>query len=270
VRFVLFVAFVVRFPAGKEQPMAFLTVRFRSESLVKQDAMNVFFPEGTRGRLPVLYLLHGLSDNHTAWQRRTSIERYLDGKRLIVVMPDTHRFFYVNDPRPGGQAYEDHIIRDVIGTMDRMFPTVRGRRGRAVAGLSMGGYGALMLAMRHPDKFSTAVSHSGALHFAHAFPKSRGPQYGDVAELSKALPRRAYDLWALARRLKRSRRRLAIRLDCGTEDGLIESNRTFHAHLTRLGIDHEYAEHSGAHDWAYWDAHVQDTLRFVLRHLRAN
>jgi len=248
--------------------MAFLTIRFRSESLVKQDAMNVFFPEGTRGPLPVLYLLHGLSDNHTAWQRRTSLERYLDGKRLIVVMPDTHRFFYVNDPRPGGQAYEDHIVRDVVGTVDRMFPTVRSRRGRAVAGLSMGGYGALMLAMRHPDKFSAAVSHSGALVFAHTFQGTRGRDFRDVGALSEALPRRAYDLWSLARRQRKSRRRMAIRFDCGTEDGLIDANRAFHAHLDKLGLPHEYAEHPGAHEWAYWDLHVQDTLKFVLAHLR--
>ena len=242
--------------------MALCTVHFSSASIGKQDTMNVILPKG-RGPFPVLYLLHGLSDDYSIWQRRTSIERYVEDLRLIVVMPDTHRFFYVNDARPGGPAYEDHITKDVVGFVDRTFPTIRTRGGRAVAGLSMGGYGALMLAFRHVGMFSAAVSHSGAIQFPGG-PRVNLP---DVVALAEALPRRRYDLFALAREHAARRRKLALRFDCGTEDGLLEVNRRFHAHLAKLRIDHEYAEHPGGHDWGYWDRHVRETLAFVVRHL---
>ncbi len=250
--------------------MALCEVRFYSESLRKHEAMNVILPDKPSGRLPVLYLLHGLSDDHTRWCRQTSIERYATGRRMIVVMPDTHRLFYVNDPRPCGFAYEDHIVRDVVGFVDRTFPTIHGRHGRAVAGLSMGGYGALMLALRNPGRFATAVSHSGALMFAHdtAFMRD-GEEYRDVAHLADSLPGREYDLWQLAENHARGGRKLALRLDCGTEDRIIEHTRAFHAHLDALGIEHEYAEHPGGHEWSYWDEHVVDTLRFVTKHTRS-
>jgi len=245
----------------RDQGMALCTLRFFSRSIQKHDCMNVIVPDG-RGPFPVLYLLHGLSDDYSIWLRRTSIERYVGDMRLMVVMPDTHRFFYVNDPRPGGPAYEDHFIRDVIGSVDRIFPTIRRRTGRAVAGLSMGGYGAMMLAMRHPSKFAAVAAHSAAFGFGRKIRTDWG-----IDPLSNALPRGKYDVFALARKLAKARRRLPIRFDCGTEDFLLENSREFHAHLTKLGIAHEYAEHPGRHDWAYWDEHVGETLAFVRERL---
>ena len=241
------------------------TIQFRSESIQKHDAMNVIIPDGA-GPFPVLYLLHGLSDNYSAWQRWTSIERYASSHKLIVVMPNGHRSWYVNDARPGGLAYEDHIIKDVVGYVDRVLPTIRHRRGRAIAGLSMGGYGAMMLAMKNADVFSTAVGHSSAFGFARDLKLERS----GLDELQGSLPRGKYDLFALARKLKRSGDKLAIRFDCGVNDFLIESSRQFHAHLDKLGIAHEYAEHPGEHNWSYWDAHVPQTLEFVMKHLSSS
>ena len=109
--------------------MAVCNVQFWSESIQMQDYMNVLVPNSGRGPFGVLYLLHGLSDDYGAWLRLSNVARYVSDKKLIVVMPQTHRFFYVNDPRPGGLAYEDHIMKDVIGTVDRLFPTIRARRG---------------------------------------------------------------------------------------------------------------------------------------------
>jgi len=243
--------------------MAFCEVRFRAESIAKTTGMNVILPGGP-GPHPVLYLLHGLSDDHTNWHRNTSIERYAEGTGLIIVMPDGHRSFYVNDPRPGGLAYEDHIVRDVVAMVDNIFPTVRLRRGRAVAGLSMGGYGAMMLATRHPDVFSAASAHSSAMFFAHT-------EFADrpgVQALADALPAGQYDCFALAEKLKTAGPVPAIRFDCGTDDPLIEHNRAFHRHLGNLGIAHEYAEFPGGHNWAYWDEHIRDTLAFVGRCLK--
>lgn len=103
--------------------MALCSVQFPGGSIQKASGMNVILPEGD-GPFPVLYLLHGLSDDYTIWSRRTSIERYVAELPLVVVMPDGHRSFYCNDPRPGGCAYEDHVVMDVVGFVDRTFRTI--------------------------------------------------------------------------------------------------------------------------------------------------
>jgi S-formylglutathione hydrolase FrmB len=244
--------------------MALLDIHFEGNAIGKQSSMLVIMPTGP-GPFPVLYLLHGLSDDHTIWLRRTSIERYAAALNLIVVMPDGHRSFYANDPRPGGLAYEDHITKDVVGFVDRVFPTIAKREGRAVAGLSMGGYGAVMLALKNPGLFAAAASHSGALAFTHK--KSKEALFGPL----EAALGRPYDCFRLAAALckTRSAKKPALRIDCGADDFLIAHNRTFHAHLAKLGYAHEYEEHPGAHSWEYWDAHIRDTLPFVMRHVAA-
>ncbi len=245
--------------------MSLCKVRFYSVYLDKWEQMNVIVPPG-KGPYPVLYLLHGLSDDHEAWTVNSRIEQYAERKRLIIAMPNVGRMFYVNDPRPGGQKCEDYIMRDVIGTVDRMFHTIAARRARAVAGLSMGGYGAMMLALRNPEKFCASVSHSGALYFAD--PKAMLSDHPDVNQLSIACQQAGYDLEKLARKFKKAGRKLALRLDCGEDDFLIESSRRFDAYLDKLEIAHEYQEHSGVHNWDYWNEHVPQTLAFVLKHLK--
>ena len=239
--------------------MALASMEFFADSIQKMSGLTVILPDA-RGPWPVLYLLHGLSDDHTVWCRRTSIERYVAELPLLVVMPDGHRSFYCNDPRPGGCAYEDHVVKDVVGFVERVFPCVRERRGRAVAGLSMGGYGAIMLALRHPELFCAACSHSGALMFAH----EAIPERPDVESLANCLPPGEYDCFALAERRKSDGRLPALRVDCGTEDRLVEPNRSFHAHLAALEVGHVYEEHPGEHTWAYWDEHIGRTLAFVM------
>ncbi|MFP4353575.1 MAG: alpha/beta hydrolase [Phycisphaerae bacterium] len=244
--------------------MAFCTMQFHGSSLNKKSSMNLLIPE-TPGPWPVLVLLHGLSDDHTIWCRRTSLERYLDGTNLLVVMPDGHRNWYVNDPRNGGLAYEDHIVQDVIGFVDRTFDTVADRSARAVAGLSMGGYGAIMLGLKHPELFSAACGHSSAVDFVHGDGRKR-----DIyQEMVAALSAEQYDVYKLAEAAVESGRAPALRLDCGVDDFLIEANRRFHAHLESIALAHEYAEYPGAHDWAYWDEHIQESLSFVEANLPA-
>ncbi|MDO9540746.1 MAG: alpha/beta hydrolase family protein [Kiritimatiellia bacterium] len=244
--------------------MALLSVQFFSQSLCKYTAMNIILPPG-KGPFPVLYLLHGLSDDYTSWQRRTSIERYVEGKRLIVVMPDGGRSFYCNDGRRGGPAYEDHIIKDVVGFVDETFRTVATRRARAIAGLSMGGYGALMLALKHAEIFSVVCAHSSATGFTHlSYPDS--PLIGVIAD---ALPKDGrYDLFLLAQKAVKSRNTMALRIDCGLNDSLLNENREFHAHLKKIGFKHEYREFPGVHSWAYWDIHIQQSIAFILSHLK--
>src|SRR5579862_5893949 len=152
--------------------MALCEIHFWSNSLTKMTAVNVIVPEGQKGPFPVFYLLHGLSDDYSAWCRRTSIERYVADLPLIVVMPDGGRGFYCDAIENPRQNYESAIVKDLIGFIDNTFPTVSKREGRVIGGLSMGGYGALKLAVKFPELFCATVSHSGALTFGH-FPMGR-------------------------------------------------------------------------------------------------
>jgi S-formylglutathione hydrolase FrmB len=240
--------------------MAIAHITFYGESIRKQSGLEVIVPE-VPGPWPVLYLLHGLSDDQTCWQRYSGIERYTrQHPGLMVVMPDGHRSFYVNDPRPGGLAYEDHIIQDVVGFVDRTFPTVADRSGRAIAGLSMGGYGATMLAMKHPGMFSVAASHSGAMTCVETKPHRQGVPAHAILE---ALAPEQYSCFRLARALVESGKELTYRFDCGSEDFLLEANRRFRDHLERIGLEHTYREHPGEHNWDYWDEHIRDTLALL-------
>ena len=244
--------------------MATCTISFKGEALGKCNHIDVVLPDGLSGRLPVLYLLHGLSDNQTIWGRHVPIADLVRDLPLIVVMPDGGKSFYCNNPAPGGDRYEDHIVQDVVGFIDRVFPTIASRKGRALAGNSMGGFGAFMLALRHPDMFAAAVSLSGAMTFARS---RRFPANEYVSRLTAALPAGKYSLFKLAGTLTGAANMPALRMDCGREDFLIGANRKFHKHLTKLGIAHEYVERPGGHCWPYWRDHIGETLEFVMRHL---
>jgi putative tributyrin esterase len=243
--------------------MAFCELKYFSRSLQKQMAANVILPEIDRkGPYPVFYLLHGLSDNHTIWVRRTSIERYVQSLPLIVVMPDGGRSFYTDAEI--GPPYEAAIVRDLIGYVDKTLQTKAERGGRCIGGLSMGGYGAVKLALKHPDLFVSANSHSGALEWAHKpFPEAAV----EFRRIAGALPTDGpNDLHALAKQIDKTRLP-ALRIDCGTEDFLLNDNREFHKYLEEISLPHEYEEFPGAHDWSYWDKHVQEAIAFHRKHL---
>src|SRR3954447_27034591 len=143
--------------------MAFATINYFSRSLKKASSFNVVFPDDPVTPRPwsAFYLLHGLSDDHTIWARRTSIERYVAGLPLVVVMPDGGRGWYTNAKE--GYAYEDDLIKDVRGLVERTFPVRAEKSGRAIGGLSMGGYGAVKLGLKHHDLFGSINTHSGAV-----------------------------------------------------------------------------------------------------------
>jgi len=134
----------------------------QTNCLQKMVSLTAIIPEGFDGPFPVYYLLHGLSDDHTAWVRRTSIERYVQNVPMIVIMPNGDRSFYCDAFDRGFNKYESFIVRDLVDFVDTTFRTIPSRKGRAIGGLSMGGYGALKLALKYPDVYCAAVSHSGA------------------------------------------------------------------------------------------------------------
>lgn len=227
-------------------------------------AMNVILPEKITGRLPVYYLLHGLSDDYSAWQRRSNIERYVEQLPLIVVMPDGGRYFYCDGV--DGPQYETYFMKELIPYIDSVFPTVAARDGRAIGGLSMGGYGAVKLALKFPELFVSANGHSGAYDIASMPEPVRDiPEWRHIFGDNPAGGKD--DVFALARQCDPALRP-ALRIDCGVDDFLLEANRRFHAHLTALGFSHEYEEFPGAHTWEYWDLHVREALAFHMRQLQ--
>jgi putative tributyrin esterase len=242
--------------------MAVCEIHFNAQhALQRMTSCMVVLPENAGpGPFPVFYLLHGLSDNHTAWTRRTSLERYVDGLPFIVVMPDGGRGFYTDSHTDPLAAFETFIVRDLIGFIDRTFQTRATREGRVIAGLSMGGFGAVKLAFKYPELFAAAASHSGVLRSGAEW-NPANPNTELARIFGPTLEGGPNDVYALARRADRDRLP-ALRIDCGRDDFLFDSNRRFHAHLDSLEIPHEYAEHPGAHDWAYWDAHIQETIAF--------
>lgn len=248
--------------------MAFATINYHSRSLQKASAFNILFPDDPTIPRPwaAFYLLHGLSDDHTIWMRRTSLERYVGQLPLVVVMPDGGRGWYTNSV-DGQQKYEDDLIKDVMGLVDRTFPVKAERAGRAIGGLSMGGYGAVKLGLKHHETFASINSHSGALGFPRLDPekaKERSPEFPRIFGTSaKGGPE---DPFAILERLDHGRIP-ALRIDCGTDDFLLDQNRAFHKHLEELHVPHEYQEYPGRHDWAYWDQHVREALEFHARNL---
>jgi S-formylglutathione hydrolase FrmB len=225
--------------------MAIAHVNYFNKALQKEVAFYALLPDRQEkpGPYPVYYLLHGLSDDYTAWLRWTSIERYVRELPLIVVLPDGDRYWYSDIP--DGPPYEKALVGDLIPYVDSIFPTVASREGRVIGGLSMGGYGAMKLALKYPEMFCSVAGHSGAY---------RAKKDARFAGLTDCC-------FELAEQLV-GKEAPAIRFDCGVDDFLLDHNREFHAHLERLGIPHEYWEFPGAHTWEYWDLHVQEAIAF--------
>jgi putative tributyrin esterase len=211
-------------------------------------------------------LLHGLSDDHTIWLRRTRIEWYVRELPLIVVMPNGFRGFYTNNEQ--GPKYGDFFANELPMFVERNFQANTTRQGRCIGGLSMGGYGALRLALAYPDKFVSANSHSGAL-LAGTKMRDDHPYRDEFLRIFGPSPAGSeHDLLALARRAKGKKPFPKLRIDCGVEDYLLDANRDCHEFFEKEKIPHEYQEFPGAHDWDYWDTHVREAIDFHAKALK--
>jgi putative tributyrin esterase len=246
--------------------MAFSTINYFSRSLKKASSFNIIFPDDPSVSRPwaVFYLLHGLSDDHTIWMRRTAIERYVAGLPLVVVMPDGGRGWYTNAVE--GDSYEDDLIKDIVPLIDRTFPVKAEKLGRCIGGLSMGGYGAVKLGLKHPDLFGSINSHSGAVGMLHNATEAKklSPEFERIFGPSpKGGPE---DPFAIVTQMDHGKFPPML-IDCGTEDFLLSQNRAFRDHLEKLHVNHEYREFSGGHTWEYWDLHVREAIAFHTQNL---
>ena len=211
-------------------------------------------------RYPVLYMLHGWGGDYDSWLTRSSLARYAAEHRLIVVTPEGGRGWYT-DGAAGGAPYESHLLREVIPDVDRRFRTIAERRGRGVAGYSMGGYGALKLGFKHPELFAFAGSTGGALDAASRTDddESITQTFGEPGSAVRA----ENDLPRLAREFPEQRRGALpfFYLDCGLGDPWFAVNRDFAALLAERKFAYEYRQRPGQHIWPYWDAQAPEILR---------
>ncbi|PKN95339.1 MAG: esterase [Chloroflexi bacterium HGW-Chloroflexi-6] len=256
--------------------MILTEVKFFSEILGMRSTMNVLLPQQaladkTKPSYRTLYLLHGHSDDHTAWQRWTSIERYVEGLNIAVVMPNVHLSFYT-DMAHGGR-YWTFVSEEVPALARSLFPLSAARADNFVAGLSMGGYGAFKLALAHPERFAAAASLSGAVDIRHVVNED-GPDRDEAwlagmrnifgADL-KQVADSQNDLRTLARSAAKAAEKPRLYQCCGTEDFLYQNNLSFRDFLRGLPLDLTYEEGPGEHTWAFWDKMIQNVLTWMVK-----
>ncbi len=255
--------------------MALLAVNFFSHTLKIHTAVNVILPqEGIwpaalpRRSYPTLWLLHGLSDDHTIWQRRTAIERYVENLPLAVVMPAVNRSFYQDAAYGAGNsaAYWSYVSEELPERIRAWFPLDESREGNFVAGLSMGGYGALRLGLTHPDRYAAVASLSGAVGYAHkrlndpVLREEMRAIYGTLSGI-KGGPT---DLFTLAERVAAAATpQPRLYLACGTEDFLYKGNVAYHRHLDKLGLEHTWVTGTADHSWSYWDDQIEQVVAWL-------
>lgn len=252
--------------------MALIQCDFYSEVLGLSTSMMVILPQQTHTQIgmtghvkaekhPTLYLLHGLSDDHTIWLRRTSIERYAAEYGLAVVMPAVHRSFYQD--MVNGLNYWTFVSEELPAIAQSFFPLSQLREDNFVAGLSMGGYGAFKLALNHPERFAAAASLSGALDIEGILERDLSDSrliFGEQAQIAGSNS----DLFAAAERLAHSDQPAPMLYQyCGTEDFLYEENIKFRNHAQALNLPLTYTEAPGDHQWSYWDEYIQHVLRWL-------
>ena len=250
-------------PIFEREHLRLLT--FKSPALGGRGDVTLFVPPGCEGRenLPLVLLLHGVYGSHWAWSlkggaHRTALRMIAQNliSPLIIAMPSDGLRGDGTGYLPHLSAdYEGWIVDDVVGCVTEMLPCLGTQSKRYIAGLSMGGYGALRLGAKYADRFRAVSGHSSLTHPAQLarFVEEPAAAYGvqEEAELEVLY-------W-----MRKNRDILPpVRFDCGTGDDLVDENRRLHRELTAEGIDHRYIEYEGGHSWAYWQEHISDTLLF--------
>lgn len=252
--------------------MALIQCDFHSDVLGMAMTMNVILPQSTsrqigmggcarEGKLPTLYLLHGCSDNHTIWCRRTSVERYAAQYGIAIVMPNAHRSYYTDMKE--GFAYWRYISEEVPRLSRRFFPLSDKREENYAAGLSMGGYGAFKLVLRCPEQFCAAASLSGA--FGNDWMVRGNPDESRrIFGFDGSFDGTEHDTIEQAKACAASGKPLPKLYQwCGTEDFVYKANVRLKNAMAGLPFDYTCEEGPGVHSWDYWDVQIQRVLKWL-------
>ena len=253
------------------------TLRLGSRLMAREMPYRVVLPVGYDAkekageRYPVVYLLHGLTGHFDNWTDKTKLAEYAAQFNFIIVTPEGGDGWYTDSASVAVDRYETYITDELIPEIDRKFRAAADRNSRVIAGLSMGGYGALKFGLKYPEKFVLAGSFSGALGATSLSEKNAGAWiaksitgvFGDEASET----RKASDIFRIVREMpaEKAKQLPFLYFDCGTEDFLAQNNRDFMNLLVEKKIRHEYRQLPGGHNWIYWDAQVQEFLRLSER-----
>lgn len=257
--------------------MALIQVDFVSQCLMRIVPMQVILPvdrhplskaEQKRKPFKTLYLLHGIFGNHTDWVTNTRIQKWAEAKNLAVVMPAGDNAFYLDYPETGN-LYGEFIGRELVEITRQMFPLSHKREDTFIAGLSMGGYGALRNGLKYHKTFGYIAALSAALHILEGNPPEQIAKelscFGNLKEAAKS-DKNPRVLLENIRREMRSDPSVSfpkIYQTCGTEDTLYDANCVYRELLQSYGIDLTWEALSGKHDWDFWDTSIQHVLDWL-------
>lgn len=255
--------------------MAFLQVQFFSECLNVASTINVIMPEPKQGigitgsenkLLPkVLYLLHGYSDDHSIWMRRTSVERYAASHNLAVIMPAVNHSFYCNEVY--GEKYWDYVSEELPKVVATMFRVSTNPEDTYVAGLSMGGYGAMRLALTYPERFAAAASFSGAVDIVDEIlylTEERKENWKRVMGDLDKLPNSDVDNMYLLKKHANAPHKPRLYVSCGTKDFLYPQHLKFVPALRANGWEvTSYEKPDAMHEWCFWDEQIKAFIDFI-------
>jgi S-formylglutathione hydrolase FrmB len=248
------------------------TLKIMSPSMKKTIPNLVIIPDGysaSAKKFPVLYLLHGATDDFTGWATKVpSIKAYADQYNLIIVCPDGgYTSWYFDSPIDKQMQYETYIYKELVGTIDQKYNTLAQKSGRAITGLSMGGHGAFYLAFKHQDIWGAAGSMSGGVDI-RPFPNN-----WDIAKRLGSYSLNP-DLWEKNTVINMlyllNGRDLKLTFDCGVNDFFYDANKRLHLAMLEKNIPHDYTERPGEHNWSYWTNAIKYQLVFFDNYFKSN
>ncbi|RNI33017.1 esterase family protein [Rufibacter immobilis] len=274
---------LISWPVLAQQGTLKESLKTKSKILGYEVDYSIYLPsdyEKSNRRYPVLYLLHGYTDDETGWAQFG--EAHLIAGRLmqagqippmLIVMPDAGVTWYVNSV-DGKVKFEDFFVKEFIPHIDKEYRTRNSKAYRAVAGLSMGGYGSLILSMKHPELFAAVAPLSAAVYTNEEFQnitderytKTFASIYGQYPQGQQRLSAHWYQnsvLKIIETTPVDSLKKMKYYIDCGDDDFLIKGNMALHAALIDKKVPHEFRVRDGGHTWTYWRTALPEVLKFV-------
>ena len=263
------------------------SLRIKSRLLGEDLKYSVYlppeYPDGNK-RFPVLYLLHGFDGDETSWIKMGHIQKSADSmilhriiRPIIIVMPAGQNSYFINDYK-NQFPYEDFFIKEFIPYIDSVYRTLSEKKFRGIAGLSMGGYGAIILPLKHPDTFGYSIALSAAIRtdatFEQLSPEKYKINFSHLYGTSPKSSGRITNHWKENSPFYLVNEQTAYEydnikwyIDCGMQDFLLPGNEAFHQLLLKLEIPHEYHMRIGTHNWNYWNMEIPYGLKFFSSHL---
>ncbi|MGI8638685.1 MAG: alpha/beta hydrolase [Pyrinomonadaceae bacterium] len=256
-----------------ELPNNVVNLKLDSKLMAREMPYRVILPVNYQSSnektfYPVLYLLHGLTGHYDNWADKTKLTDYGAKYNYIIVMPEGDNGWYTDSATVPNDKYESYIIKELIPEIERKYRAKTTRENRAVAGLSMGGYGSIKFGLKYTEMFSLVGSFSGALGAGTWTEKTLGTKGAVAASILSVFgiedsqTRQTNDVFKLIREMpvEKIKKLPFIYLDCGTEDFLYQNNRDFVSLLQEKKVPHEFRELPGGHNWVFWDSQIQEFL----------